>query len=234
MKPTKHLLVGCSFTDPVWQKDIPWSVEYAKTHPSYIVAKAGMGIKGICTEAMYYLPYLDVSRVIIMLPTLWRLDVEMDEEARLCNAMVDLLYADQSWTVSTVATRKWIVSGGVHYSKNTEYTPIFDFLYKHQGFLVIAKEHLRALTQLIEYCKMHSIEYAITAIQDPLAQLAGLDYIRNNISKLLDQVEYNSWIRFDGKFVDQYLKHTNHPSTKEHQDLCSCIVDNFKQGNNHG
>ena len=53
----KHLLVGCSFTDPTWQDAILWSVEYAKTHPSYIAAKAGMGIKGICTEAMYYMPH---------------------------------------------------------------------------------------------------------------------------------------------------------------------------------
>jgi hypothetical protein len=222
-----HLLAGCSFTDPSWQSNIPWSIEYAKTHPSYIVAKAGMGIKGICTEAMYYLPHLDVSRVIIVLPTMWRLDIEMDIENQLCNAMVNLLSADQTWRVSSTATRKWIVSGGLHYPKNTKYAPIFDFLYKHQGFLVIAKEHLRALTQLIEYCKIHNIEYAVTAIQDPLEQLTGLEYLKDDICKLLDQVEYNAWIRFDGKFIDQYLEHTRHPSTQEHQNLCNRILEHF-------
>lgn len=222
-----HLLVGCSFTDPVWQSAIPWSIEYSKIYPSYIVAKAGMGIKGICTEAMYYLPSLNVSRVVIILPTMWRLDVEMDVESQLCNAMVDLLVANQPWEVSKAATRKWITSGGLHYSKNTKYALIFDFLYQHQGFLVIAKEHFRALTQLIEYCKLHSIEYAITAIQDPLDQLTGLDYIKNDFCDLLDQVEYNSWVRFNGKFIDQYLGHKKHPSTKEHQDLCNRILEHF-------
>lgn len=224
---SNHLIVGCSFTDPSWQSAIPWSVDYAKIHPSYIVAKAGMGIKGICTEAIYYLSQLEVSRIIIMLPTLWRLDIEMDIENQLCNAMVDLLYADQTWKVSKTATRKWITSGGLHYSKNTKYAPIFDFLYQHQGFLVIAKEHFRALTQLIEYCKLHNIEYAVTAIQDPLDQLTGLEYIKPDICELLDRVEYNSWIRFNGKFIDQYLGHTKHPCTEEHQNLCNRILEHF-------
>jgi hypothetical protein len=81
---------------------------------------------------------------------------------------------------------------------------------------------------LLDYCKLHSIEYVISAIQDPLDQLTGLDYIRNEICKLLDGVEYDSWLRFDGKFIDQYLGHTQHPSTKEHQDLCNYIIGNFK------
>jgi hypothetical protein len=52
---TRYLLSGCSFTDPYWQKAVLWSVEFSKTTLSYIVAKAGMGIKGIATETMYYL-----------------------------------------------------------------------------------------------------------------------------------------------------------------------------------
>lgn len=223
----KHLLVGCSFTDPQWQSAIPWSIEYAKAHPSYIVAKAGMGIKGICTEAMYYIKDIEISKMIIILPTLWRMDVEVDEETYLCNAMVDLLYADQTYQVEIPAKRKWLTSGGLHYKKNQEYSDAFDFLYKHQGFLVMAKEHFRALTGLLNYCKLHNIEYAISTIQDPLDQLTGLDYIRDDICRLLDQVEYNSWIRFDGKFIDQYLGHKEHPSTQEHQDLCNCILEHF-------
>ena len=97
----KHLLVGCSFTDPTWQSAIPWSVEYAKKHPSYIVAKAGMGIKGICTEAMYYIKDIEISKMIIILPTLWRMDIEVDEDTYLSNGMVDLLYADQHWKIAT-------------------------------------------------------------------------------------------------------------------------------------
>jgi hypothetical protein len=222
-----HLLVGCSFTDPTWQSVIPWSLEYAKTYPSYIVAKSGMGIKGICTNALYYLKDLSVSTVIIILPTLWRMDIEVDEETYLCNSMVDLLYANQTWEITVPTKQKWITSGGLHYQKNTEYSAIFDFLYKHQGFLVIAKEHFRALTQLIEYCKLHNIDYAISAIQDPLDQLTGLEYIKTDICKLLDQVEYNSWIRFNGKFIDQYLGHARHPCTKEHQNLCNRILEHF-------
>jgi len=234
MKKPHHLLVGCSFTDPLWQSAIPWSVEYAKTQPCYITAKAGMGIKGICTEALYYLKDIDVEKVIIILPTLWRMDIEVDKETYICNSVVDLLHADQTCAVEISATRKWITSGGLHYAKDQEYSAVFDFLYKHQGFLVIAKEHFKALTMLLNYCKLHNIEYVISAIQDPLDQLTGLDYIRNEISDMLDQVEYDLWFRFDGKFIDRYLGHSRHPSTKEHQDLCNCIIEHFKQGNNHG
>jgi hypothetical protein len=112
----KHLLIGCSFTDPMWQSAIPWSVEYAKTHPSYIVAKAAMGIKGICTEAMYYIKDIEISKIIIILPTLWRIDIEVDEETYLCNSMVDLLYADQNWQIITLRAECII--------KKTKNTPI--------------------------------------------------------------------------------------------------------------
>ena len=232
----KHLLVGCSFTDPRWlQNAIPWSIEYAKTHPSYIVAHAGMGITGICTEALYYLKdFDDVSKVIIILPTMWRMDIEVDQETYLCNTMVDLVLAHSSWKIKTPAVRKWLISGGLHFDKNTEIGKIFEVLYKHRGFLVLAKEHFRSLTLLIEYCKIHSIEYCISAIRDPMDQLDGLDYIREDFCKLLEEVEYNNWFKFDGKFIDQYLNHDHHPTTEEHLILCRYIIENFKQGNNHG
>jgi len=222
---SEHFLVGCSFTDPRWQEAIPWSVEYSKTYPSYIVAQAGMGIKGICTEAISYLETLpNISKAIIILPTLWRLDIEMDQETYLCNATTDLLYANGDWKKVEIAKRKWIISGGLHYDRSTEQAKLFDFLYKHQGFLVIAKEHFRALKVLINYCKERKIQYHISTIQDPLDQLPGLDYITPEISNLLEEVEYNSWLRFDGKFIDQYLGHSKHPSTEEHKDLCKHII----------
>ena len=235
------LLVGCSYTDPSWQSQIPWSVEYSKTHPSYIVAKAGMGIKGICTEALYWLKELDnIDQVIIMLPTLWRLDIEMDVETYLCNAMVDLLFTDNGeYQISKSAKRKWIVSGGLHYSKTTEQAKIFDLMYKHQGFLVILKEHLRELLMLIDYCKQRNIVYHITAIEDPMNQLVGLDYIRDEIVQLLNEVEFDHWFRFDGKFVNDFLHNgeyidgpRQHPTTEEHLILCKYILNNInKQGN---
>lgn len=229
--PSTHLLVGCSFTDPLWQDEIPWSIEYAKTYPSYVVAKAGMGIKGICTEALYYLKTLkNVSRVIIVLPTLWRMDIEIDEETYISNSMVDLIYATDTYKVDQLAVRKWITSSGLHYSKDTPYAPIFDFLYKHQGFLILAKEHLRSLTNLIDYCKINSIPYHISAIQDPMDQLQGLDYIKDNIYELLLEAEYNNWIRFDDKFIDQYLGHNAHPTTEEHKNLCKQILNHINQG----
>lgn len=229
-----HLLAGCSFTDPLWQSDVPWSVEYAKSYPSYIVAKAGMGMRGICTEALYYLKTLpNISHVVVVLPTLWRMDIEVDEETYISNAMVDLIFAKDTYEIVKPAVRKWIISGGLHYKKDTPSAPIFDLLYKHQGFLVLAKEHFRALTNLIEYCKIHKISYCISAIQDPADQLQGLDYIKDEIFKLLQEVEYDKWIRFNGKFIDQYLGHSGHPTTEEHQDLCRHII-NFTQGNNHG
>ena len=224
----KHLLVGCSFTDPTWQSAIPWSVEYAKKHPSYIVAKAGMGIKGICTEAMYYIKDIEISKMIIILPTLWRMDIEVDEDTYLSNGMVDLLYADQHWKIATSARRKWFVSGGLNYEKNKEYSDIFNFLYKHQGFLVMAKEHIQALTRLLNYCKIHNIEYVVSAIQDPMDQLIGLDYIKDEIVKLFNEAEYHSWFKFDGDFIDQYLGHRKHPTTEEHQTLCKYMLLNFK------
>lgn len=221
----KHLLVGCSFTDPLWQDNVPWSVEYAKTHPSYIVAKAGMGIKGICTEAMYYIEKLDISNVVIILPTVWRLDLEVDEETYFCNAMVDLIYANTDYTIAEPAKRKWIIAGGLNYPKDKEFSKIFDFLYRHQGYLVILKEHIRALTQLLTYCKMHDIDYKISAIQDPMEQLAGLEYIKEEATKLLNSVEYDKWFKFDGKFINKFLDHDKHPTTEEHVKLCEYIID---------
>jgi len=221
-----HLLAGCSFTDPSWQDAIPWSVEYAKTHPAYIVAQAGMGIKGICTETLYYLSTLpDITKLIIVLPTLWRMDVEVDQETYLCNAMINLIRADSKWQVDTRAVRKWVISGGLHYKKDTEQAVLFDFLYKHQGFLVIAKEHFQALKTLINYCKERKIQYYISAISDPLQQLDGLDYIESEIKQLLAEVEYDNWFRFENKFIDKFLGHTQHPTTKEHQLLCKHILD---------
>lgn len=225
MNNTAHFLVGCSFTDPRWQTDIPWSVEYSKTHPSYIVAQAGMGIKGICTEAIGYLELLpNISKAIIILPTLWRLDVEVDQETYLCNAMTDLLYANKDWRKVTPAERKWIISGGLHYDRLTEQAKLFDFLYKHQGFLVMAKEHFRALKVLINYCKERKIQYYISAIQDPLDQLIGIDYIRDDVVKLLDSVEYDHWFKFNNTFIDKFLGHSKHPTTAEHQVLCQHIL----------
>lgn len=216
----KDFLIGCSFTDPTWQDVVPWSVCYGRHRPSYISAKAGMGIKGICTEAMYFMNAIStpIQTAIIILPTLWRLDIEVDVETYLCNAMVDLVECDQQgWRVATPATRKWLTSGGLHYRKNTEMAPAFDFLYRHQGYLVIAKEHFRALERLIDRCKERKIKYYISAIQDPLDQLMGLDYIKDDIIDLLDKVDYTNWIKFDGVFIDKFLKHTNHPNKQEHE-----------------
>lgn len=224
----KHLLVGCSFTDPAWQTVTPWSVEYAKTHHSFIVAKAGMGIKGIATEAMYYLRDLsDISTVVIILPTLWRVDIEMDMETYLCNSMVDLLEADNDgWRKHRAAKRKWLTNGGPNSDTKTEQGAIFEFVYKHQGFLVLAKEHFRALKILINHCKERKLKYHMSAIQDPLDQLCGLDYIADDIKDILFDVEYDQWFRFDDQFIDGFLGHQNHPSTKEHQLLCKHVIRN--------
>jgi len=222
----KHLLIGCSFTDPLWQTDIPWSIHYSKVCPSYIVAKAGMGIKGICTEAQYYLQNLEnIDKAIIMLPTMWRLDIEIDEESVYSNCMLDLLYSHEDYKIHTPAIRKWLTSGGLNYPKNKSEYKIFDLMYKQQGFKVIAKEHLNALKILLNSLRERKIQYYITAICDPLDQLQGLDYIKSEFCNLLNDVEYNSWIRFDGKFIDKFLKHSNHPSTEEHQLLCQYLIN---------
>lgn len=214
----KTMLVGCSFTDPVWQKVKPWSIAYSSSMPSYIVAKAGMGIKGICTEALYYLREIDsIEKIVIILPTLWRMDIEMDQETYLCNAMVDLITSrDNSWNILSVAQRKWITSGGLHYDQNTESGRIFQALYRHQGFLVILKEHLRALKLLQLYCDHREIEWHISAIMDPMKQLQGLDYVRAEIVKELENVHYQRWFRFDGRFIDEFLGHGQHPNDTEH------------------
>jgi hypothetical protein len=226
MENTMHFLAGCSFTDPVWQEEIPWSVEYAKLFPSYIVSKAGMGIYGICTESLYYLQELEnISQVIIILPTLWRLDIEVDQETNLGNSIIDLIRADAQWSVIKPGVRKWLISGGLHYNKKTEQAKIFEFLYTHKGFLVLAKEHFRALKLLINYCKDRKINYYISAIKDPLDQLVGLDYIRPNICDLLNEVEYDKWIRFDGKFIDKFLDHEKHPSTSEHKIISDYLIN---------
>lgn len=150
-----------------------------------------------------------MSTLIIVLPTLWRLDIEVDEETYLCNSMVDLLYADVDWKVLELAKRKWLTSGGLHYYRSAEQAQLFDFLYKHQGFLVMAKEHFRALKVLLNYCKQRKIQYYVSAIQDPMEQLTVLDYIRNDIVSLLAEVEYPNWFKFDNKFIDKFLGHTS-------------------------
>lgn len=155
------------------------------------------------------------------------MDIEIDVETYIANAMVDLLYADGEYVIHTPAVRKWLTSGGLNYPKNTEYTDTFNFLYKHQGYLVILKEHIKALTMLLEYCKLHNIEYAISAIQDPMDQLIRLDYIRGEVVELLNSVGYQQWFKFNGKFIDKYLGHQDHPTTEEHRDLCNHILLNF-------
>ena len=223
----KTLLVGCSFTDPLWQDAIPWSVEFSKTHPSYIVAKAGMGIKGITTEAMYFLENLpSIDKCVIILPTLWRLDIETSEETDMCTAMVDLLKANsRECKIYKHATRKWILSGGMHFDTKSKYSKIFKLLYKHQGLLVILKEHLRSLSVLINYCKVNDIKYYISAISDPKEELEHYD-IKNEALALLSNVEYDSWFKFDGLFINRFLKHDNHPSTNEHILLSDYIIKN--------
>lgn len=221
------MLAGCSFTDPAWQSVRPWSLRYGSTVPSYVVAKAGMGIKGICTEALYRLRELDrVNKLILVLPTLWRMDIEINHEGHLCNCMVDLVVADHaSWAVQTRAERKWITSGGLHYDRGQESGKIFDLMYRAQGFYVLLKEHLRALHMLQMYCDTHNIEYHISAISDPMTQLQGLDDVRCAIEKEFDCVGYEHWFRFDGKFIDEFLGHHRHPDDAEHEILNKIIQE---------
>ena len=224
---SKHLLVGGSFVDPIWQDVETWALKYAKNYPSYIVAKAGMGIKGICTEAIYQLEELDnISKVIVMLPNLWKIDIEIDEETYIANAMVDLLWADESgYKIQQKTLRKWVTSGGLNWPKKTEQAPIFDFLLKHQNFLVIAKEHFRALKQLLTLCQQRNILCYITTTTDPLSELVGLDYIRDRVEQILQSVGYSTWLRFDNQFVSDFLQHENHPNDYEHEILCKYIFD---------
>lgn len=229
----KHFLAGCSFTDPCWQDISPWSICHGQRWPSYVAAKAGMGIKGICTEALYWLDLVrdEVDTVIVILPNLFRYDIEVDQETYLCNAMVNLLSCDQhGWQIAQAGVRKWIVSGGLNYQhkKPAEMVPVFDFLYRHQGFLVIVKEHLRALERLIDYCQHHKIRYIVSTIQDPLEQLDGLDYIRSQLVQNLHQVGYDHWLRFDGHFIDKFLGHPNHPTAQEHEILAR-YIENYLQ-----
>ena len=232
MSDLRDFLIGCSFTDPTWQDAVPWSVLWGRENPCFISAKAGMGIKGICTEARYYMQSLQapVRRAIVILPDLWRYDIEVDVETYLCNAMVDFVSSDsEGWRVEIPAERKWVTSGGLHYRKDTEFAKIFDFLYRHQGFLVILKEHLRALSQLIDYFKSQKIQYHISAIQDPLDQLVGLDYIKQDVLLLLEQVDYHNWIRFGNGFIDKFLNHQDHPNDHEHEKIYQYLKDYIKR-----
>jgi hypothetical protein len=224
----KHLLVGCSFTDPSWQDAIPWSVHYSKNHQtSYIVAKAGMGWNGICTEAYMYAQNLKFDHCVIMLPTLWRMDIELNHEGNTCHAMVDLLESDG---IIIPAVRKWIISGGLNFkqsiSLHSKELKLFDQLYKYQDFLPIMREHVLKLKLLLLSLRARNISYTITAIKDPIHQLEGLDYIKDDIVELLDSVEYKNWLRFDGKFIDEFVGHDKHPTTEEHTFIGDYIWQN--------
>ena len=60
-------------------------------------------------------------------------------------------------------------------------------------------------------------------------QLADLAVIPS-VPDLKSLPEFDIDIAFDGKFIDQYLGHTQHPNTTEHQHLYNCIIEHFKQG----
>jgi len=228
----KHLLVGCSFTDPMWQSVIPWSVQFAKSYPSYIIAKAGMGIKGIASSTIQYLnssisPY-NITHCIIILPTLWRIDVPVDTESYLCSAMVDCLYvSNDGISIEIEGQLKWLISGGLHYNKKTEEAILFDFLYKHQGFLEILKEQVYYLKMLISILKKYKIKYYISAIQDPKTQLIGLEYLNDQINELLTSIEYETWFKFDNGFINDFLGHSNHPNNEEHKLINEYIIENI-------
>lgn len=221
----KVLLAGCSFTDPLWQSVKPWSLHYGSKFDSYIVAQAAMGIKGICTETLSYLRDLkSVEKIIIILPTLWRMDIEVDHETHFVNCMVNLLTVHgDHLDIHQQTKRKWIISGGLNFSDHTRFNDIFKPLYRYQGFLVILKEHFRALEMLQWYCRQHGIKLYISAIQDPLQQLHGLDYIKHDIHHELDRVAYQQWFRFQGKFIDEFLGHNRHPDDEEHKLLNEII-----------
>jgi hypothetical protein len=219
MNNITDLLIGCSFTDPQWQPTvIPWSINYADKTPSYIVAQAGMGIKGIITEAMYFLENTNtIDRCVVILPDLWRIDIELDNETYIGNAMVDVLVSDSNgYEIFQPATRKWVISGGITYDRTSEYAKIFDFLYKHQSFYVILKEQMRYLKFFINHCKNNNIEYHISAISDPMPQMQCLDFIIDDVNALMKDVEYESWFTFAGMFIDEFLGHNKHPTTEEH------------------
>jgi hypothetical protein len=227
-----HLLAGCSFTDPQWQKEIPWSVEYSKTHPSYIVAKAAMGIKGICTEALCYLKKLDnIERVIVILPTLWRYDIEVDRDYYTADALVNLIHSKNGdFTVVEHSNRKWLLSGGPNFKEYKDnHVSLFNSLYKTQGFLVIAKEHFSALESLVNYCKLHDIEIHISSISDLKSGFSGIEYVQQEIYDMLDSLGYQNWIRFDDKFIGEFLGHWKHPDTAEHKILCRHILTQIER-----
>ena len=222
----KHLLVGCSFTDPSWQDATPWSVHYSNTYQSsYIVAKAGMGINGICTEAYMYAQNLNFDHCVIMLPTLWRMDIELNQEGTMCNAMVDLLDGDK---ILTQASRKWLISGGLHFKETLQGSEkkLLDQLYKYVDFLPLIREQALKLKLLILSLEAKNIPYTITSIKDPMHQLEGLNYIKDEIIELLDSVEYRNWLRFDGKFINEFLGHDKHPTTEENKIIGDYIWQN--------
>lgn len=145
--------------------------------------------------------------------------------------MTDLIYSnDGNWVISKTASRKWIISGGLNFNKNTTQGKIFDTMYKHKGYLLLLKEHLRALQQLSNYCKINGIELHVSAIQDPMKQFNGLDYIRDQAETLLVEVEYAKWFKFDGMFIDEFLGHSNYPTTEEHKILCKHIIKETHYG----
>jgi hypothetical protein len=62
-------------------------------------------------------------------------------------------------------------------------------------------------------------------MQDLMNQLTELKYIKDDMMALLDDVEYKNWFRFDNKFIDKFLSHTDHPSIAEHVTLCKHIIN---------
>ena len=177
-----------------------------------------MGWNGICTEAYTYAQNLTFDHCVIMLPTMFRMDMELNHEGQIANTMVDLLENNK---IITYATRKWITSGGLNWNQTkmlgNKEKKLFDQFYKYMGFLPLVREQVLKLKLLILSLQAKNISYTITTIKDPMHQLEGLDYIKDDIIELLDSVEYSNWLRFDGKFIDEFLGHDKHPTTQEHK-----------------
>jgi len=227
------LLAGCSFTDPIWQEEkyIPWSVHFAKENPSYIIAKGGMGIHGISTLAYDFIQNNQIDELILLLPTIWRYDYEVDLEYHTMNASVDVLFGNKDgYKVHEKSKRNWLLSYGLHFREDhtdKEITKFFDLMYKSSGWLVMFRNQMKSLKSLLDLCKSKNITYHISSIQDPMDQMF-FDDIKQELVDLLNSYgEYQDWFKFDGKFLNYYLGHDDHPSTEEHIQISNYISKNI-------
>lgn len=237
------LLVGASYADPMLNINTgrseeyirTWAVQYAEDTPSYIIAMSGMGVDGLVRETLHRLEEdVSVDRVVFMVPPLFRLDIEQNEEGHRAGAMLDLFLYEHDLIKVMPAKRKWIISGGIASYDSSPYKKEFAHTYKTKEFYVLFKDSYFALKSLKDHCTVNGIKLYLTSNVDPADVIisAGLGYVEDDVNRMLTSLDYEDWIRYNDnkQFIDDamYIER-GHPTEEQHAIIANRIKEFIRE-----